>query len=63
MRSLGRLLQLAGLTILPCALLLGLLPGNNREGYVISPGQELAVMALGACLFGIGYLLAGAARR
>jgi hypothetical protein len=50
MRSLGKLLQLAGLIILPLASLLQL------EGS-ISVGQMMQMLAGGVCTFGIGYIL------
>jgi hypothetical protein len=50
MRGFGRLLQLAGLIILPLAMLLQL-------SGTITVGQMLQMLALGICAFGIGWIL------
>jgi len=50
MRAFARLLQLAGLTILPLALLAEL-------GHRIDARQLLRFLIVGACLFTAGYLL------
>ncbi len=50
MRGFGRLLQMAGLIILPLASLMQL----SGE---ISVGRMLQLLALGICAFGIGWIL------
>jgi hypothetical protein len=46
---LGRLLQLAGMVILPIGLWIGLVRGNVR--------MEVKLLAIGGCVYLIGYLL------
>jgi hypothetical protein len=50
MYTLARLLQIAGLTVPPLALIAQL---NGT----IEPGPMLQFLVFGVCLFGIGYLL------
>jgi len=50
MRAFGRLLQIAGLILLPLAILLQL-------SVPISVGRMLQIFALGVCAFGIGWIL------
>jgi hypothetical protein len=50
MRGFGRLLQMAGLVLLPLASLMQL-------SGTISVGQMLQMLALGICAFGIGWIL------
>jgi hypothetical protein len=57
MRTLGRLLQLVGLIVLPLALVAALMPAG------LTTGQELMALAFGAAIFWIGRLLEGYAKR
>ncbi|MEE2781505.1 MAG: hypothetical protein VX431_04810 [Planctomycetota bacterium] len=58
MRSLGRLLQIGGLILLPVAMLMELSGQLGRRGVA-----ELLIMLLaGAAAFGLGRLLEGYAR-
>jgi hypothetical protein len=50
MRTLGRVLQSVGLTILPLAIFAQL---SDR----ITPGQMLRFLVVAVCVFGIGYVL------
>jgi hypothetical protein len=50
MQPLARLLQFAGLTIPPLAMIAQL---TNR----IRPGQMLQFLVVSVCLFGVGYVL------
>ncbi|MDA7980635.1 MAG: hypothetical protein MPJ50_17905 [Pirellulales bacterium] len=59
MRSFGKFLQLAGLVALPLAMLLQWMPGDSKDGTVISVGQMLMMLVAGACLFWIGRILEG----
>jgi hypothetical protein len=63
MRALGRLLQLAGLIVLPLALVASLLPAGPGDRRWLTTGQELMALAFGAALFWIGRLLEGYAKR
>jgi len=55
MRSIGRLMQLIGLTVPPISIVLQL-------GETISLGQMLTMLVASACSFGIGRILEGYAR-
>jgi hypothetical protein len=56
MAQFGRLLQFAGLVLLPLGIVLQL-------GNVVSLGQMLAATVFGACLFWIGRLVEGYSRK
>jgi hypothetical protein len=59
MRSFGRLLQFAGLVILPLAMLLEISGSLGRSGGV---SQMLVMLVVGACAFFLGRLVEGYAR-
>lgn len=65
MRTLGRWLQIAGLTVLPLALLLNLIPAPHGTGQpILTVGQQmLVVVACGVIAFWIGWLIEGYAQR
>ena len=59
LRSLGRLLQIGGLVLLPVAMLMELSGQLGREDGV---AQLLIMLVAGAAAFGLGRLLEGYAR-
>jgi hypothetical protein len=59
MRSFGRFLQLAGLVILPLAMLLEISGSLGRSGGV---SQMLLMLVAGACTFFLGRMIEGYAR-
>lgn len=59
MKSFGKLLQYAGLIVLPLAMFLQWMPGQTRDGTLISVGQMLMMLVAGACLFWIGRIVEG----
>jgi branched-subunit amino acid transport protein len=63
MRALGRFLQFVGLIVLPLALVLSMLPSRRGDEKLLSTGQELMALVLGAAVFWIGRLLEGYAKR
>jgi hypothetical protein len=64
-RTLGRWLQIAGLTVLPLALVLNLIPAPNGRGEpILTVGQQmLAMVACGMIAFWIGRIIEGYAKR
>jgi hypothetical protein len=54
--KLARLLQFAGLVILPVAISGNLAPGDN-DGHALSLKDSLSLSAIGVLLFVIGWLL------
>ncbi len=60
---LARLLQIAGLVALPAGMVLQLLPAARPHGTVLTVWEMLLVMVAGVCLFWMGRLLEGTARR
>ena len=63
MRAFGRLLQFAGLIVLPLALILSLIPAGPGDQKMLTTGQELIGLAFGAAIFWIGRLLEGYGKR
>lgn len=59
MRSIGKLLQLLGLIMLPAAMILQFTPANTPTGTALSVGQLLMALIAGACLFWIGRIMEG----
>ena len=57
MREIGKLLQVVGLTLPPLSIVL------NVMGHLAEPLQMLSLLVLAVCLFLIGRLLEGYARR
>ena len=62
MRSLGKLLQVAGLVILPFAMLMQLTRGIRAPTGGFTVSAMLLLMLFGVALFGIGRILEGHAR-
>ena len=63
MRTLGKLLQVAGLVILPVSMLLQITTGSRAAtGAGFSVSTMLVMMVLGVALFGVGRLVEGYAR-
>jgi len=54
MRSLGKLLQVAGLAILPVAMVMQLTGGLRAPAGTVSVSVMLLLMVFGATLFGLG---------
>ncbi len=63
MRSLGRLLQVAGLAILPLAMVMQLTGGLRATAGNVSVSVMLLLMVFGAALFGLGRVLEAYAGR
>ncbi len=62
MRSLGRVLQISGLTLPPVGLILQNLTRDAAGTPFISVKQMLAMLVVGVCLFLIGRLVEGYGR-
>ena len=54
---------IAGLVVLPLALILSMMPKGRGEEKLLSTGQELMALAFGAAVFWLGRLLEGYAKR
>jgi hypothetical protein len=62
LRSLGKLMQLAGMTILPVAMLLQLTSGMRAPTGSFSVSAMLLLMVFGVALFALGRYIEGYAR-
>jgi hypothetical protein len=64
-RTLGRILQVVGLSVLPLALLLNLIPMPGGGGQpILTVGQRMLMMVIfGVVAFWIGRLIEGYARK
>jgi hypothetical protein len=63
LRSLGKLLQVAGLAILPVAMVMQLTGGLRAPAGDVSVSVMLLLMVFGAALFGLGRVVEGYAGR
>lgn len=62
LRSLGKLMQFAGLVVLPVAMMLQLSSGMRAPTGGFSVSAMLLLMVFGAALFALGRLVEGYAR-
>jgi hypothetical protein len=62
LRSLGKLMQLVGLVVLPVAMLLQLSSGMRAQAASFSVSAMLLLMVFGAVLFVLGRFVEGYAR-
>jgi len=62
MRTLGKLLQVAGLVLLPFAMVMQLTSGIRAPTGNVSVSAMLLLMVFGAAAFGLGRILEGFAK-